>query len=68
MLCISSKTAVVHLNHVCLQAPDQTWDESVSRGTLIEPCGARRELYGCLDLTAAIEAALLRAEPPEQEQ
>jgi len=40
----------------------------VSRGTLIEPSGARRELYGCLELTAAIEAALLRAEPLEQEQ
>jgi hypothetical protein len=43
-------------------------DESVIRGTLTEPSGARREFHGWLELTAAIESALLRAKRLEGEQ
>lgn len=43
-------------------------DESVIRGTLTEPCGARREFHGWLELTAAIESALLCAKRSEEER
>jgi hypothetical protein len=43
-------------------------DECVIRGVLTEPSGARREFHGWLELTAAIESALLRAKRVEDAQ
>ncbi len=47
---------------------DADLDDSVIRGTLTEPSGDQREFHGWLELTAAIEAALLRAKRLEAAQ
>jgi hypothetical protein len=43
-------------------------EESVIRGTLTEPSGVRREFHGWLELTAAIESALLGTKRLEGER
>lgn len=40
----------------------------VIEGTLIEPSGDQREFHGWLALATAIEAALLRTQPSDEEQ